>query len=307
MRIAIASGKGGAGKTMLAASLHTVWPRPHILVDADVEEPNLHLFVKPNILEKETVSLAVPTQVDESCTHCGDCRAICRYGAIACFDEKIALFPDMCHGCGGCFRVCKAHALQKGLRTLGIIERGELSDATPYFSGTTRVGEVMTPPVLRRLLACVEQSSSDLSDRDVLIDGPPGVSCPAVTVARRVDFVIIVVDPTPFGIADFSLAFEAFSLLGLPMACVLNRADMPGNSEGDAMVHSFCEKHALPLAGSVPFSKEGAAILAQGGMLPDALPLLRPRFVELAKTLSALAKKALEKRTSTKKHSGAGA
>lgn len=284
MRIAIASGKGGAGKTTLTASLHRVWPRPHALADADVEAPNLHLFLHPVRERAVEVALATPAAVLESCTRCGKCRDICRFGAIARFGQKIVLFPDMCHGCGGCFAVCPAAALAEGQRALGVVEQGRLADGTPYLSGATRIGEVMTPPLVRRLLAELDAALAD-SGMDVLLDSPPGVSCPAVTVARSVDAVLLVADPTPFGLADLRIAWEAFSALGLPLACAINRSGMPGNAGGDEAVAAFCRERQLPLAGSVPFSREAARLTARGGLLADASPQWRERLARMAGSL----------------------
>ncbi|MBO4312078.1 MAG: ATP-binding protein [Desulfovibrionaceae bacterium] len=285
MRIAIASGKGGAGKTTLAAALHRVWPRPHAVADMDVEAPNLHLFLHPIVERRAEVSLTVPKAVREACTACGRCRQICRYGAIALFGKKIALFPDMCHGCGGCFTVCPENALEEGKRLLGTLELGRLPDGTPYFSGTTRIGEVMTPPVLRSLLAELDAGTAGL---DLLLDSPPGVSCPAVTVARRVDAMLLVVDPTPFGLADFRIAWKAFSSLGLPLACVINRAGMPGNEGGDEAVQVFCQEHGLPIAGIIPFSREAACRTARGVPLADVSPEMRERFDQIAGSILRL-------------------
>lgn len=286
MRIAIASGKGGAGKTMLTASLHSVWPLRHILVDCDVEAPNLQFFAKPLLEKTIPVSLPVPVRVSESCSHCGKCRAICRYGAIAQFADKITLFPEMCHGCGGCFAVCQDKALQAGQRELGQIELGSCGQNL-YLTGATRIGEVMTPPLLRRLFAELDQLP--LQEKlDVLLDSPPGVSCPAVTVARRVDAMVLVADPTPFGYADFCLAYEAFRSLGLPLACVVNRTAMPGNTGGDARLLSFCKEHGLPLAGEVPFAREAALALAKGQPLPELSPAWRSSFQTIAHNLQRL-------------------
>ncbi|MBQ7618097.1 MAG: (4Fe-4S)-binding protein, partial [Desulfovibrio sp.] len=287
MRIAFASGKGGAGKTMLTAALHAVWPVPHLLVDADVEAPNLQLFLKPWLAKSTKVEIKEPTALLPSCTHCGACREICRYGAIACFGEKIVLFPEMCHGCGGCFRVCKSNSLSAGTRELGEVFQGRLKDGSPYFSGRTRIGEVMTPPVLRKLFAELDQAK-DLAGLDVLVDSPPGISCPMVLVARQVDCLVLVVDPTPFGLADFSLAKEAFQNLGLPVACVLNRVGQAGNAKSEAAVESYCFKQALPVLGRIPFSRQAAACLAQGNSLEQGE--WTPIFVELAKKLRIWAK-----------------
>ncbi|MCR5814032.1 MAG: (4Fe-4S)-binding protein [Desulfovibrio sp.] len=283
MRIAIASGKGGAGKTMLTASLHSIWPVRHILADCDVEAPNLQFFVQPKRQKSIPVTLEIPEKVTEACNHCGKCREICRYGAIAQFGKKITLFSDMCHGCGGCFAVCAAHALEKGQRTLGQLEIASLGK-NAYIAGSTRIGEVMTPPVLRKLFAELAQMLAQ-DERDVLIDCPPGVSCPAVTVARNVDAMVLVADPTPFGYADFCLAFEAFRSLDLPLACVLNRSEMPGNAGGDSKLLNFCADQGIPVAGQIPFSREAALTLAQGGLLPELSLAWRTRFETIGASL----------------------
>ena len=264
MRIAIASGKGGAGKTSVTASLARIWPVPHILCDTDVEAPNLHIYLHPRLNGEEPVSIVVPEKADqELCTACGLCRQICGYGAIARFGKRIAVFPDMCHGCGGCFDVCPAGALVEGKRALGGVSLGSLGDGTPYLTGATRIGEVMTPPLIRALLSRLADVERDYrGGRDVLLDSPPGVSCPVMTVVSRADAVLMVVDPSPFGRSDFALAYDAFSRTGRKHACILNRA---GQSEsGDAAVRAFCREHALPLLADIPFSERSAAVLSRG-------------------------------------------
>ncbi len=152
MRIAIASGKGGAGKTTVTASLASVWEGPFIAVDADVEAPNLHLFLPPRLEGTETVGLEVPILDPERCTRCGACRDICRYKAIAQFASRLTIFPDMCHGCGGCFAVCPSGALTPGSRELGVLEHGTVLEGRGRFlMGRSRIGEAMTPPLLRVL------------------------------------------------------------------------------------------------------------------------------------------------------------
>ncbi|WP_300832234.1 4Fe-4S binding protein, partial [uncultured Bilophila sp.] len=166
MRIAIASGKGGAGKTTVTASLASVWEGPFIAVDADVEAPNLHLFLPPRLEGTETVGLEVPILDPERCTRCGACRDICRYKAIAQFASRLTIFPDMCHGCGGCFAVCPSGALTPGSRELGVLEHGTVLEGRGRFlMGRSRIGEAMTPPLLRvlrgRLDGMLEEAPGD--------------------------------------------------------------------------------------------------------------------------------------------------
>lgn len=281
MRIAVASGKGGAGKTSVAASLARVWNAPLILADADAEAPNIHLFLKTETGAPTPVTMAVPTGVTDACTACGACREICRHSAIARFGKKIAVFPDMCHGCGGCFAVCPENALKEGTRELGILEQGEIPAIGRFLSGTTRVGEVMTPPLLRALIRRLG-SMEKKAPADAIIDCPPGVSCPAVTVARAADAILLVADPSPFGRHDFALAYAAFAALGKPLACVANRSGMPGNTGGDAALRARCTELGIPLLAELPFEREAAEAYARGAILADASDAWRSRFGVLA-------------------------
>lgn len=293
MRIAIASGKGGAGKTCVTASLAAVWDAPLVAVDADVEAPNLHLFLKPRMAEERTAWLDVPRLDPEKCTHCDKCRDICSYKAIASFVGRISIFPDMCHGCNGCFAVCPSGALGRGQRELGTLSRGTTAEGEGLFlMGRTRIGESMTPPLLRQEQAWLDalQSAGD-APRDALIDAPPGVSCPAVTVAREADLILLVADPTPFGFHDFRLAHQAFVPLGKRMCVVINRAGAEGNTAGDEAVRAYCREQGLPLLAELPFERAAAEHYAAGGVLAELSPVWRQRFADLRGALRAQAKR----------------
>ena len=286
MRIAIASGKGGAGKTTLAASLASVWEAPLLAVDTDVEAPNLHLFLSPTITETETVGLEVPVLNTERCTACGACRDICRYKAIAKFASRISLFPDMCHGCGGCFAVCPEHALSAGSRELGVLESGTvLGGRVRFLMGRSRIGEAMTPPLLRALHTRLETLRKGM---DALIDSPPGVSCPAMTVARDADLIVLAAEPTPFGFHDFRLAHQAFQQTGKTVAVVINRAAMPGNASGDAEVRNYCTTNALPLLGELPFDRSAAEAYAAGRLVASTSAAWKTRFESLRDAIRTL-------------------
>ena len=194
------------------------------------------------------------------------------------------LFQDMCHGCGGCFAVCPSDALTVSQRKLGHVEQGTLPDGSPFIAAETRVGEVMTPPVLRRLLETITALEKKCAP-DVLIDAPPGVSCPAVTIANHVDVMVLVVDPTPFGFADFKLAFTAFKDMDLRLACVINRTGLPGNSQGDALVENFCQSNAIPVVGTIPFAKEAAKCLAEGTPLALLNSTWKEQFQSISQNL----------------------
>ena len=296
MRIVIASGKGGAGKTTVTACLAGQWERDLLLVDADVEAPNLHLLLHPNLAEPEPVYLEVPELVEEKCTGCGACRPMCSYGAIAMMGAKPMYFQDMCHGCGGCFEVCPEQALRVAQRELGALLQGSVSaggKTLPFLMGRTRVGEAMTPPLLR----AQERKLAELlagHPSDVLMDAPPGVSCPAMTAARGADAVLLVAEPTPFGFYDFKLAHAAFAQLGRPVAVVMNRVGMEGNADCEDELRAWCAGATLPILAELPFQREAAHAYAHGLPPTQAQGATgqewRLRFAELAARLREFAK-----------------
>lgn len=289
MRIAIASGKGGAGKTTVTASLASVWNGPFVAVDADVEAPNLHLFLPPRIEAAEKVGLEVPVLDPERCTLCGACREICRYKAIAHFASRLTFFSDMCHGCGGCFAVCPSGALTPGSRELGGLEKGTVLEGRGRFlMGRSRIGEAMTPPLLRALRRGLDLMLAEMPG-DALIDSPPGVSCPAMTVGLDADAVLLVAEPTPFGFHDFKLAHQAFAQIDKSVAVVMNRAFMPDNAEGDARLRAYCAEKSLPLLAALPFDRAAAERYAEGRLVAETSPDWKARFEALRDALRTFA------------------
>lgn len=325
MRIAFASGKGGAGKTTVAASLAVTWPAPCMMVDADVEAPNLHLFLRPQLAEPESVFLSVPELNGEKCTACGACGEMCAYKAIAILGGRPVIFSDMCHGCGGCFAVCPSGALDEGRRELGSLQHGVWKSVSGredvLLMGRSRVGEAMSPPLLRALEKALDaQNDARLGAGafaeslpgvlpgvlpdvlpDVLIDAPPGVSCPAMTTARLADAVVLVAEPTPFGMYDFTLAHQAFSQLRMPLAVVMNRVGMPGNESGDEILASYCAEKGLPLLARLPFDRQAAEGYARGQLPPvgqsAGAAAWRRRFDALGKDLRRWASAAQDSAT----------
>ena len=287
MRIVFASGKGGAGKTTVTASLAALWPRPVVAVDCDVEAPNLHLFLSPELPTRRAVTLDVPLLIPGKCTACGACKDICQYRAIARFGKKVLIFPDMCHGCGGCFAVCREGALDTAKRELGVLEEGFFTAAgikRPFIMGRTRIGEAMTPPLLRELLTTLDTMLTE-NNEDALLDSPPGVSCPAMTVAGRADMVVLVAEPTPFGFHDFKLAHAAFSRSGARLGVVMNRSGMDGNGAGDAELRAWCAERQLPLLAELPFDRAAAEQYAGGGLIAGTSPAWEARFRALAESI----------------------
>lgn len=282
MILAVASGKGGTGKTTVSASLAQVWGAPVVAVDLDVEEPNLHLFLHPEISSRQQAWLEVPRVVEGACTACGACSELCQFKAISLLGEVLLTFTEMCHGCGGCLAVCPSGALAPDRRELGEILWGRAGEIG-FLSGQLRVGEAMSPPLMRQ----VRQALGALlakGGRDAIIDSPPGVSCPAVSAVMDADAILLVTEPTPFGLHDLALAREAFTPLGKPLAVVINRAGL-----GDDRVREFCQRESLPILAEIPFARQAAEAYARGQVLASASDEYRQLFTRLAQDLRQLA------------------
>jgi MinD superfamily P-loop ATPase len=278
MKVAIASGKGGTGKTTVSASLATLWQGPLIAVDLDVEEPNLHLFLKPEIHGEEKAFMEVPQADESKCNHCRACADLCQFKAISVLANVLLVFPEMCHGCGGCVAICPENALTPGKRELGDLLWGT-AGSVGFLMGRLRVGEAMTPPLMRQVKARLEVM---LQKRyaDVIIDAPPGVSCPAVNAVMDADVIVLVTEPTPFGLYDLKLAREAFLPLGKPMGIVINRAGL-----GEDAVYDFCRSNNLPIWAEIPFSIEIAKAYANGQIVAQLSSELRSIFGNLTENI----------------------
>ncbi|MBW1708904.1 MAG: ATP-binding protein [Deltaproteobacteria bacterium] len=277
MIIALASGKGGTGKTTVCASLVRIWDKPVQAVDLDVEEPNLALYLKPELSGRLISEMEIPVSDQEKCTACGACSEICQFKAITVLGEYLLTFPEMCHGCGGCLAVCPEGALSLGARELGEVLWGQAGEID-FLMGRLRVGEAMSPPLMRDVKKRLDSS------RDVIIDAPPGTSCPAINAVKDADVIVLVTEPTPFGFYDLKLAREAFTPIGKPMGVVMNRTGF-----GDAGAYDYCRATGLPILLEIPYDRRVAEKYSQGEVIADALPEFRGRFIELAARIRELA------------------
>jgi MinD superfamily P-loop ATPase len=281
MIVAVASGKGGTGKTTVAASLATIWDGPVLGVDLDVEEPNLHLFLHPAITGTEIAQMTVPTLAESRCTYCGACSELCQFKAISVFNRVILTFPEMCHGCGGCMAICPEKALSAGKRELGEITWGR-AGGLGFLAGRLRIGETMSPPLMRRVKARLDQMLAH--GGDAIIDAPPGVSCPAVNAVMDSDVMLLVTEPTPFGVYDFKLAWEAFAPLGIPMGAVINRAGL-----GNDAIYRFCREKGLPILAEIPYDRAIAEAYSRGRVIAALSPGLAAAFISLKDKIRDLA------------------
>jgi MinD superfamily P-loop ATPase len=278
MRIAIASGKGGTGKTTVATSLalslqasevSTRFPKPRLastrplFLDCDVEAPNAHLFLRPTFERRQEVGLLIPHVDEARCSHCGKCAEVCQYHAIAVLGKKVLVFPQLCHGCGSCTLICPEHAISEVPDVMGVLESGTADNGIHFARGVMNVGEPMATPVIRQL----KKWAVPEPGQTVIVDAPPGTSCPVVESVRGADFLLLVTEPTPFGLHDLKLAVQVGRELHLPMGVVVNRDGI-----GDGGVDEFCETNGLPILMRIPFDRAIAEGIAQGRPLADIHP-----------------------------------
>jgi MinD superfamily P-loop ATPase len=275
--IAVASGKGGTGKTLVATSLALSLSGEHkvAFLDCDVEEPNGHVFLKPVLTGRETVTIPVPEVAKERCNYCGKCAQVCAYNAIAVLGNSVLTFPQLCHGCGACTYLCPEGAISEKPRGTGVVEWGE-ANGVAFVHGILNVGEAMAPPVIRKVK---EHGNSEVAIRDV----PPGTSCPVVEAIKGSDFCLLVTEPTPFGLSDLALAVDTVRELGIPCGVVLNRAGL-----GDNKTEEYCRKEKIPILLTIPLDTEIARLYARGTALVDGMPRWRGRFGELFKRIKEL-------------------
>jgi MinD superfamily P-loop ATPase len=280
MIISVASGKGGTGKTTVATNLALSLDREVQLLDCDVEEPNAYLFIHPTIDRVETVAAPVPVVDESRCTLCGKCAEICQFKAIIVIGKTVLPFHELCHSCGGCLEVCPEDAVTEEGRELGIIEQGHRNGLS-FAHGKLRVGEAMSPPLIRKVRALSK------SDRLVIIDAPPGTSCPVIEAMKGTDFVLLVTEPTPFGLYDLKLAVGAVRVLGIPCGLVINRSDL-----GDDKVREYAKEENIPILMEIPFDRTIAEAYSRGKAIVEAMPEWKRGFVDLYGDIEKIVNKA---------------
>jgi len=269
LKIAVASGKGGTGKTSVAVNLALSLGGVQVL-DCDVEEPNAHILLRPEVEETIPVELLVPRIIEDKCDCCGECARFCQYNALFVVGETAMVFPELCHSCGGCSIVCPRDAIVEEPRQIGRVLKGSAGDIDLVY-GEINVGEPLAVPVISAVKKHMREDST------VILDAPPGTSCPVVETVHGADFCLLVTEPTPFGLHDLQITVEVVRELGVPMGVVVNFAGI-----GDRGVYDFCEKQEIPITMEIPFDRRIAELYSRGTPFVAAMPEWKKRFRDLA-------------------------
>ncbi len=275
MKIAIASGKGGTGKTTLSVNIAQALDSPVVLLDCDVEEPNSRLFLDPKLIGEEIVNTLIPKVDPDKCNGCGECGRFCQFNAIVTFGTKPLVFSEMCHGCGGCARLCPQGAITEVENRIGLITEYSAGNIR-LFQGCIDVGVAMAPPLIRALKQKIPE------DGLVILDAPPGTTCPVVATLGEVDYVVLVTEPTPFGLNDLTLAVDMVRELGLPFGVIVNRVGV-----GDDRVQRYCECENIPVLLEIPNDRAVAEAYSRGESIVESVPGYKELFAGIMDTIMA--------------------
>jgi len=273
MIVSIASGKGGTGKTTVAVNLALSLCNVQLL-DCDVEEPNIHIFLKPDIYKREKVTAKIPLIDEDICDRCGKCAEFCQYNALAVTKDLIVILNELCHSCGGCVIVCPKKAISEKEREIGILEYGKKNDIE-FIHGILNTGEAMASPLIKR----VKEEVKD--NMNVIIDAPPGTSCAVIESVRDTEYCILVTEPTPFGLNDLKLAVEMLNEIGISYGVIINRDGI-----GDNKVYEYCNLNRIPILMKIPYNEEIAKLYSDGIPFVDIMNEYKERFRQMFDKIS---------------------
>ena len=278
MIISIASGKGGTGKTTVATNLALSLEGVQ-LIDCDVEEPNANIFLNATMHERKEISVDIPKIDKILCDFCGKCSEFCMYNALAVVPTDVLVFPELCHSCGGCKLVCPRDAISWDKRAVGVIEHGT-TRGMDFYHGVLNVGEIQAIPVIKALKQKIKK------DKQVILDAPPGTSCPVIETVNSSDYCILVTEPTPFGLHDLKLAVEVIRHLKIPFGVIINRDGI-----GYSKVEDYCQKENVSIVMKIPYSEKIANLYSKGIPFVTELPEWRQRFCNLFSDIQSEVKK----------------
>ncbi|OQY00475.1 MAG: (4Fe-4S)-binding protein [Desulfobacteraceae bacterium 4572_130] len=269
MKIAIASGKGGTGKTSITCALAKSLDENIKLFDCDVEEPNVHIFFNKQKISSSLCNVFVPLVDQSKCNFCLKCEELCQFNAIVKIGDSMMVFPEMCHSCKGCKIICPENAIINSSKNLGQIKTFQEKNITVVY-GELRIGEPMAPPL-------IDAVKNKIIDTDInIIDAPPGTSCPVISTIKNVDYLILVTEPTPFGLNDLVLAVETARILKVPFGIIINRADI-----GDNRISEYAKKENIEILMKIPNNRKIAESYSRGETMIKAKSELKKEFKQL--------------------------
>ncbi len=270
MRIAVASGKGGTGKTTIATNL-ALSVTEAVYLDCDVEEPNGHLFLNPDIEKKESIARLLPEFNYDRCDFCGECSRVCEFHAIMVLPKQVMLFDELCHSCGACSYLCPQNAIREVGKSMGVLREGTIyPEECGFVEGCLNVGEMMASPLISRVKAKTRTGAVNI------LDSPPGTACSMVETVRDADFCLLVTEPTPFGLSDLRLAVEVLRVVDLPFGVLINKS-----IESSTLIEEYCEEEQVPILMKLPFDRRLAEAYSRGEPAVRLFPELKSRFQEL--------------------------
>lgn len=279
MKIAIASGKGGTGKTTLSTNLASFLAQTHkvVLTDLDVEEPNSALFLKTELLHSEDKFKMIPEWDKTNCTLCGNCQDVCNYHAVIKIVDMIMVFPELCHSCYACSELCPTNSLPMIKSKMGELKHFK-TDNFDFVESRLTIGEEQAVPLIKQTLKFIDEKFNDNYIK--LYDAPPGTSCPVIEATKDADFIILITEPTPFGLNDVILAIETMQELNKDFGVVINRYGL-----GNADIEKYCKENNISVLAKIPNKREIAELYSKGELLWDKIPEVKS---ELEKIVSYL-------------------
>jgi MinD superfamily P-loop ATPase len=278
MIVAVASGKGGTGKTSVAVNLALSVGNVQLL-DCDVEEPNVHLLLNPKMHNTEPVYVLVPHINEELCSHCGECAKFCQYNALFISQNKNLFFPELCHSCGGCTLACPRQAINEEKRRIGALKFGGIGNLKLVY-GELDVGEPMAVPLIKAVKNQIEDNTN------VIIDAPVGTSCPVIETVRDSDFCVLVTEPTPFGLHDLKITVDVLRKMGILFGVIVNRAGI-----GDNKVYRYCNEEKIPVLLEIPYQRRIAELYSRGVPFALEMPEWKEKFQALYSEIKELVEK----------------